>query len=207
VVSPSAETVAQTLDKLAIMEVSQTERAARDMAQWDRMLATYHPDSSVRVSWFDGTGPEFVEASRVMFESGTQSVHEVGTTLVQLSGFRAIADTGCAIHVRSRIHGVEADTISYCRHRSRVEKRDGVWGLVSFYAVYQRDEMAPTNPADTLTLDLEQLATFRSSYQFLAYFGMAAGYPAKTDLPGFDRPDLVEQHFSADQAWLATDHQ
>jgi hypothetical protein len=126
----------------------------------------------------------------------------VGTTLVQLAGERAIADTGCAIHVRGLIHGVEADTISYCRHRSRVEKRDGKWGLVSFYAVYQRDEMAPTNPGDSLTIDAEQLASFRPTYKFLSYSNLQSGIMADQELPGFDRPDLVDVQFSADRSWM-----
>lgn len=189
-------------DKLAIQELAQTERAARDLWQWDVMRECYHADSRATVSWFDGTGHDFVAASQVMSEGGNASIHEVYNTLVNLNGERAIADTGCAIHVRGRMDGVEADIVSYCRHRSRVEKVEGKWRLRTFYATYQRDVMAPTNPSERLVIDAEQLATFRPSYKFLSYFLVRMGENPIHDLPGFDRPDLVAHRVNADQEWL-----
>jgi hypothetical protein len=97
---------------------------------------------------------------------------------------------------------VAADTVAFCRHRSRVERVDGVWRLRTLYAVYQRDTIAPVNPADELTLDAEVLAGLRESYRYLSYWSLALGSSTRQDLPGDDRPDLVAQCVQADEEWL-----
>lgn len=195
--------LAEQLDKLAIAELAQQERAARDARQWDRLLDSYHPDSRVSVSWFDGTAAEFVEASRRMVaKPGGGSIHQVGVTLVELSGARALADTGCAILIRCVLEGVECDLTAYCRHRSRVERRDGRWRLCTLIGVYQKDTLVPVNPNVVPKLDVEKLRSYRDSYRHLSYYAAETGYLPSDEKPGIDRPDLVQELITADQAWL-----
>ena len=50
-------------DTSAITQCVLTERESRDLGRWARMRECFHPDSIVRISWFQGSGPDFVERS------------------------------------------------------------------------------------------------------------------------------------------------
>lgn len=192
------------LDKLAIAELAQAERAARDERDWDRLFDSYHRDSRVYISWFEGTATEFVEASRQMTaQPGGGSIHQLGVTLVTLNGDRALADTGCAILMRRNFEGVECDVTAYCRHRSRVERRDGVWRLLTLVGVYQKDTLVPAVPGEIPQLDLDRLHSFRPSYRYLSYYRAQMGHRPHMDRPGVDRPELIERLVREDESWLA----
>lgn len=51
------------------------------------MRSAYHPESVVRVAWFQGTGFEFVEASKGMHREG-QSKHRLSPAIVRLNSGR-----------------------------------------------------------------------------------------------------------------------
>jgi hypothetical protein len=195
--------LAEQLDKLAIAELAQRERAARDARDWDTLLDSYHEDSRVSVSWLDGTAAGFVEASRQMVaKPGGGSQHQVGVPVVDVHGDRAIAETGCAILIRCELDGVEVDITAYCRHHSRVERRDGVWRLRTLIGVYQKDTLVPTNPNNVPPIDEKELAGYRESYKHLSYYAAHTGYEPSDAKPGIDRPDLVRELVDADEAWL-----
>ncbi|BDB28671.1 nuclear transport factor 2 family protein (plasmid) [Cupriavidus sp. P-10] len=191
------------LDKCEIAEVVQTERAARDQAQWTRMLDTYHPDSVVDLSWFFGSGPEFVAASQRLFEAGRHSAHQMGPTLVTLRGDRALAHTPCAVAVRTRLDGVEVDVTTHSRLHERMERRDGAWRIARMGIVYLRDGMTVVNPCERVEIDAAMLATYRPTYRFLSYLLAQAGQQPRLDLPGIDRPETVRPLLDRDEAWLA----
>ena len=70
----------------------QRERAARDAASWDEMASYHHPESTVEVAWFKGSGQLFVELTRKNWRSsGNVNFHDVGAAVVTLNGDRAIA--------------------------------------------------------------------------------------------------------------------
>lgn len=192
----------QERDRREIIRLAQNERLFRDTWQWEKMHKLYHADSHVRVSWFDGTGADFVDASRASAERGQRSFHLVGPTSVEILGDRAIADTGCAIHVRSTIEGVEVDICGYARHRSMVEKIDGEWKLRSFRAVYQKDTMQPVIPSEVIPVDRDRLLSYRPSYRYLAYSVAARGAEPSQHLPGIDRPETIEAVVAEEEAWL-----
>src|SRR5947209_19735236 len=56
------------------------ERHWRDKGQWENMRSAYHPESIVRLAWFQGTGFEFVEASNGIHHDG-QSKHRLSPTV------------------------------------------------------------------------------------------------------------------------------
>jgi len=190
--------------KFLIAELAHTERRARDAKEWQLMLDCYHPDSRIFLSWIDGTSQEFVTASQRMAERpGGHALHQNGSTLVQLDGDRALADTPCAILMRRLFDGVECDVTGYVRHRSRVERRDGRWRLQTLAGVYEKNTLVPVLPGTAPKLDLRRLAGYRPSYNFQCYHREQEGNTPFSDRPGVDRPDLVTALESADRAWLS----
>lgn len=188
-----------------VTEVSQLilrERQGRDRSWWDQMLACYAVDSHVRVSWFQGTGHEFVERSRAMVANGTPSVHRMSPPVVRVVGDRAIAEVPTGIEVRTGANGVEADLVSYTRLLVRAERSDDGWKIRRLEGIYERDELRPAVPGTALVIDPAELAPFRPAYRCLAWLLGQLGYPVDPDLPGDDRPDEVAQLYDAAMVWL-----
>lgn len=190
------------LDKALVAEIVQTERAARDQAQWARMLACFHPDSRVEISWFQGTGPQFVAASERVYAAGARSLHQMGPTLARVRDDRALAETGCAIMLHGAVGGVKVTVTSYSRLYERLEQRDGRWRLSGLRIAYQHDAMAPLDPSDPLTLDKGRLSAYRASYRFLSYLLAEGGETPNPALAGADRPETVATLLDADETWL-----
>lgn len=200
----SAKQLAEAITaKFLIAELAQAERRARDAKDWALMLDCYHRDARIFLSWIDGSPAEFVARSKRMAEvPGGHAIHQNGVTGVQLNGDRALADTSCAILMRRLFAGVECDLTGYCRHRSRVERRDGLWRLASLVGVYEKNTLVPVVPGTAPALDRQRLAGYRRSYDFQCYHREQEGSTAFADRPGTDRPDLVDALEAADRAWL-----
>lgn len=192
-------------DRLAIADLAQIERVARDRRQWQLMADCYHPDGSrVFLSWFDGDAATFIAASKAMGEEpGGHVVHSLGPTLVRVDGDRALAETGCTILMRRMVGGVECDLTSYCRHHSRVERYHGGWRLRTLVGVYEKNTLASVVPGTIPAIDVEVLATFRRSYDYQSYFRAQGGKAVHDDRPGLDRPESVDQLLSAEERWLS----
>jgi hypothetical protein len=194
---------AMQADKLAIQELVRMERYWRDTGQWDRLAASYTPDSRVRTTWFDGSGPDFAEASRDMADRGRLSRHLITPTYVRVDGDRALVDSYGEIHNREEVAGAEVDILMYCRFFSRVVRTDDGWRLASFDGIYHKDTIVPVNPGDTVPIDWEALRGLRPSYRIWAYAIGLKGYEIGQDELGDDRPDLLEPFYAAAERWLA----
>ena len=96
----------RSADITAITQLICRERESRDLALWERMRTCFWPDSLVRVSWFRGTGPDFVTGSIDMFRRGVPAKHRLGPILVTLSGDRAVATLSGIIDLPVNIQGV-----------------------------------------------------------------------------------------------------
>lgn len=191
------------IDKVQVAELAQFERLARDTCQWDAMLDCYYEDARIYLSWIDGAPKQFVDASRRMAEEpGGHAIHELGPTMVTISGDRALADTSCAILMRREFAGVECDLTAYCRHKSRVERQDDRWRLRSLVGVYVKNTLAPAIPGGVPKIDEQRLASYRASYNYQCYYRAEKGHLPFADRPGLDRPELVDALVSADEAWL-----
>jgi hypothetical protein len=189
----------------AVTEISQLvlrERQGRDRGRWDQMLACFAPDSRVRLSWFDGSGPEFVEASRAMAERGDQALHRLGPPVVEMVGERALVEMSAVIEVRTNLGDVEVDLASAARLYYRVERRGGRWLVVALDPVYERDTLTPAHPGVALAVGPSDVAAHRPSYRFLTHVLTARGYPIAQDLHGDDRPAEVAAFVDAALAWL-----
>jgi len=191
--------------KSRIAELIAIERTARDMATWDRMLSAYSPDSYVDISWYQGSGAGFVAASEQHYDTGARSLHQLGPSLIEIQGDRAIADTGCAVIIPTLVHGKDVTVISYARMRNRLKLTERCWLIAGLRVIYQHDMFIPANPSETIAIDGEKLASFRPSYRSLSYIQYASGlahYSPRNDLPGVDLPDTVANMVKIETTWL-----
>ena len=182
----------------AVSQLVSQERAWRDRGEWDKMRSAYLDDAEIRVTWFAGNVDDFIAGSRRW--SGALTKHRLSPPLVTVRGDRAIAETSVCLELRTEFDGVLIDLVSSVRLISRVSKTRSGWKLASMDAIYEKDQLAPVNPADTLVIDTETLSRYRSSYKFLAYCGRGS---LPDDIPGDDRPDLTAPIYADAQAWLA----
>jgi len=176
-----------------IVQVIAHEREGRDRGWWDQMERCYYPDSYVRASWFNGTGPEFVAASREMAAHGDLSRHRLAIPTVHQNGDRAVAIVPMAIELRFFVHEVEADLISYARGIYQLERRRDRYAISGLSTIYERDTVNPVIPGQAIPIDAERLATLPPAYRLLAYHLENRGYPIDTKLPSDDQPEVCKQ--------------
>ncbi len=188
-------------DVSAVAQLVLSERESRDLGRWERMGACFHPDSQVRITWFRGSGPDFVTGSIDMARRGVLAKHRLGPVLVRLHGDRAVASLSAIIDIPVVLDGVEAQLSSHARFLYPAEKRDGRWGLMGFEAVYTRDEFTTAIPGQVLALTPADVAGFRPSYRMLAWLLTRQGYAVDPDLPGDDRPDLAAVVYRRIYGW------
>jgi hypothetical protein len=193
--------VQEQIDRVEIEAVYHRERLARDMQRWDDLAACYHDDSYIDISWFQGSGAEFAKACAGM---GTKvfSFHEVGSSVTEVHGSRALTDTGIMIHLISQIDGIEVDCVGYCRSRARMERKTDKWLMSGFRAIYVHDWLTPVNPARVPKIDEAKLNQYRRSYRFLSYILEGRGLPVRDDLPGVDKPETVDALLAGERGWL-----
>lgn len=194
-------TPAELADRAAVTDLVQTERAARDQAQWDRLAACYHPGSTVSISWIETSGADFVAASKAAFAAGIRHLHRMSPSIVTLNGDRALAETGCVILLPGVIGGAPVTVTADARLFVRAEKR-GVWRISRLAALYLADAWA-FEPGVIPQIDRDRLASYRAPYRHLSYLLHESGKQARPELPGLDRPDLCEALYRGEGAWLS----
>ncbi len=189
----------------AMTEITQLvlrERQGRDRGWWSQMAACFHPDSRVTLSWFDGPGPEFVERSRKMSESGLRMVHRPSPPVVHLHEDRAVLELPLAVERRFMLGSVEADLSSFTRLLYQLERRDTGWKIMAMNAIYERDTLTPTIPGTVLDIDHDAIAGFRAPYRFVAYDISRGGRAMTADLYGDDQPERVDALYRSAFDWL-----
>lgn len=181
------------------------ERQSRDRGWWDRMADCFTQDSTVDMSWFTGSGAEFVcESSRMSGGGwGGRSVHRLSPPAVRVRGDRALAELPLAIEFRIDVEGVEADLISYARSQYRARRIDGTWRIARITSIYERDTLASSVPGTRLDVDPRELGGYRPSYRCLAWYQGRLGIGLRSDLLGDDRPEDVARQYEAEADWLA----
>src|SRR5258708_31524366 len=120
-----------------------------------------------------------------------QSKHRLSPTIVRLNGDWSIAETDTVIETRTLYGDIEVDTTANCRLFSRVRRDGGVWRLANLDVIYEKDMLAPVNPSDHLTINREELQSYRPSYRFLCYTLHSIGLSVDPHLPADDRPAIV----------------
>ena len=190
----------EAADVIAITQLILKERQSRDLGLWDDMRDCFHPDSRVRVSWFHGSGEDFVLGS-IGMASRMVNRHRLSAIQVTLSGTRAIATLSAIVDIPVRLREAEMNLSIYSRFVYRTEKREERWRIFGFDAVYLRDELTPAVPGCSISIDPEELDTFRPSYRLLSYVLSRHGYAIATDLPGEDQPETVRALMGEIYSW------
>lgn len=190
------------LDQVAISDVIHRERLARDSGAWDEMASLYHPDASIDVSWFQGSGADFVEATRKAIRPGVLNFHMMSPTVVSVRGDRALAETPTALQAFMQFDGLDIIGTSFLRQLWRAQRTGGDWLIAGLRGIYIRDQMSPCDTGQVLKLDEAKLRSFRQSYRYLSYRLAALGMNPRDDLPGVDRPETVAAVRAAELQWL-----
>ncbi len=185
--------------KYDIQELIHFERFCRDNEQWEEMRKCFAKDSFVDISWFQGTGDDFVTASKNMNIYGP---HKIYNTLTYINGVKAVSITMASLQIRMPINGTMYEVTSDTKLLFRTQKSDGQWYIVGFTSIYDKDVIAPIIPSVSVSFPDSALEGLRESYACLSYAGASSGRTINNDLPGRDRPDLVEKSYKDMEEWL-----
>lgn len=193
---------------IAAEEVTQLvlrERQSRDRGWWDRMASCFGDGSEVHMSWFHGSGADFVRETARMSSGGWGglSTHRLSPPAVRVNGDRALAELPLSIEFRVTIAGVEADVVSYCRSQYRALNIGGEWRIMRITPIYERDTLNASVPGTRLDVDPRELAKYRPSYRCLAWYQTGLGLQVRDDLLGDDQPEAVARQYEAEEAWVA----
>lgn len=196
---PSGNTLESIADKFSIKELIEFERFCRDNAQWEEMKKCFAENSTVTVSWFPGTGQEFVDASSKM---ESYAPHKLYDTLVWLNKDKAVAITMATIQIRQEIQGHLLELNSDVKLLYKTQKINGLWSIISMEGIYEKDSLLPVSPADGIVIPKEEIDKYRSSYANLSYALSKKGYPIDSNLPGIDKPESVVELYQESENWL-----
>jgi hypothetical protein len=141
---------AKALDKMQICDVRRRWAFNLDLGEWDALQSCFHPDASVTVSWYSGSASVFIERSKAMVGGRKPEEHRkhwLGNMRSEVVGTRAVLETDVLILIRELIEQDLFDYTSYARFYDLFEKRDGVWRIVEWRCIYDKDRLDPVNPA------------------------------------------------------------
>jgi hypothetical protein len=190
------------LDRLELRELVNDWAMWRDMRRWDKFAELWHEGGVMMTTWGGRTTPQgFMEAAEAGYQRGDRMLHSNGGVTVELAGDRAIVHTKLRIMQRAVVDGVLCDATCLGRDYDFCEKREGRWGLVCRQPIYERDSLVVVNPADSVDVGPEQLATLPDGYARLGYMQAGLGYEIGLDLPTLDN-DAVHRLYEAGAAWL-----
>jgi hypothetical protein len=190
-------------DREEIVDLVRRERFARDQRHWAVMRACFHDDAHIRSSWYDGGADDYIPGTQRLMEYSPNSKHWVFPAFLRINGDRATVESPAMIFNRIVLEGVEVDFHVYCRFFSRVVREAGVWKLMSFEVIFERDIMHCVNAAQTLPVDWAVLAGYRPSYRFLTYAQEMRGTRVNPNLYGDDRREALDAFYAGEAAWLA----
>src|SRR5215813_13080114 len=188
-------------DRLAIRELIENWAMWRDIGRWKDFRALWHDDGVMMATWFQGGVDEFIKASQQGFARGARTSHFLGGMSIEIAGDRATVQTKMQITQRGLVEGVLCDVALAGRFYDFLEKRNGRWGLVLRQPIYERDQIAPVDPAATVKLDQTLLARFPEGYRHLAYLQTRHGQTVNTDMQGVVGAEL-EALYRRGAAWL-----
>ncbi len=196
---PATGTMQDMIDKANIKEMLEFERFCRDNHLWAEMKKCYAKDSTVNISWFQGSGEGFVDASSNMTGYAPHKIYNTG---IWQNGDKAVAIMMATIQMRIEIDGAPVELQTEAKLLFSVQKINGIWLITSFDSIYEKDALIPVYPTAQIVVPVEELSTYRQSYACMIYNMNRTGMTPNMDLPGIDRPDLVEKLYNELDAWL-----
>lgn len=193
-----------TQERAKIKELLEYDRYCRDTGHFEQMAECYSEDSVIRVSWFTGSGKEY--GRRLAEAGGGGAKHKVNYTVVWLNGDKAMAEmTTSMLSPRQSVDGGQVDLVSYARILTRVHKDADGWKILQGDCIYERDELIAVVPGAGITIDPKELAGYRPSYQGLCYVLARTGQTSDQELPGEDKPEMIEKLYDDASGWLLGD--
>lgn len=189
-------------DMSAVTQVVLHERQGRDRGWWDQMLKAYWPDSTVRLSWYDGDGPGFVAGSKVLKERGLTTLHSMYAPAVHVRSAKAHVEASTAVRAPLVVDGVRGDLVSYTRLNYRLERRGPEWRILSLDPIYEDTTLTPSIPGQRIDIPAEEFAQFRQSYAILAWELARSGRKMSEGLLGDDEPEPVAAFYATTLEWL-----
>jgi len=193
---------APTIDRMLIRELVENWAVWRDAGDWERFRTCWHDDGIMMATWFQGPAEDFIRVTQEGWARGVSILHFLGGSTVEVAGDRAIAQTKMTISQRGPVDGVVCDVVCTGRFYDFIERRDGHWGVVLRQPIYEKDRIDPLDPAATLTLDQERLASLPAGYRHLAYIQLGIGYQVKLDMPQLTGPE-VDELYRRGASWLS----
>jgi hypothetical protein len=141
---------AKALDQIQICNVRRAFAFNLDLGEWDALESCFHPDASVTVSWYSGPLGGFIERSKAMAAGRKPEEHRkhwLGNMRAEVNGTRALLETDVLILIREFIDGSLLDYTSYARFYDLFEQRAGVWRILEWHCIYDKDRLDPVVPA------------------------------------------------------------
>jgi SnoaL-like domain len=136
-------------EERAVCRVLNVWAYSRDSGDWEALRNCFHPDGTIKVSWFSGSAADFVERSKAMTAERRpqeRSKHLLGNMRADVNGSRAVLEADAAITVREFIDGHLFDFVSHARFFHLVEKRNGEWRILQANCIYEKDRLDPVIP-------------------------------------------------------------
>ena len=189
-------------DRIAITDVIMRERWSRETHNPEVAASCFSPGAWIEVSWFKGTAAQFIESAKRPSPPDTVNFDSMSPPVIWVRNDRAIVETSCAVHTALKLDGTEVINISFTRLLWRVERLEDQWLIAGLRGIYIRDTLQTSGPNQELKLDEKKLAGFRKSYRYLSYVLTANGRPVRDDLPGVDRPEIVDALRAGERQWL-----
>ncbi|MCC0670048.1 hypothetical protein [Clostridioides sp. ZZV14-6153] len=187
------------IDKNSVKELIEFERFCRDNALWDEMKKCFAKDSTVSISWYQGSGEGFVEESSKM---KSYALHKVYNTVVWINNNKAVSITMAAIHIRNEIDGNLVELQSDVKLVYKTQKIDDMWYIVSMDAIYEKDILLPVYQNSDVKVSKSEIKNYRPTYANLSYMLSKDGYKINQELPGIDRKEMVDKLYEDAERWL-----
>ncbi len=174
------------MDQLRIAQLLQDWCTWRDAGDWEALRTCYTPDATMVTSWYDGSASGFIDASmqgRKRQPKDRGAHHVFGGTTVHAKGDRATAETRVTLLLRGMAHEKLVDVTLYLRFFDCLLMTHGQWQISSRKGIYDRDSMRVVDPADTISLDPQELAKYPLGYRHLAYLQAQEGANINLSIP------------------------
>ena len=136
------------LDEIDIRKVRANWAHARDKGDWELLRGCFHPDATACLSWYNGPAEGFVEGSKRMLHTGKDyaGAHMIASSRVKVRGDRAILESDVQYFLRDRVQGFLTDAMMQMLFYDHMERRQGVWRILKWTAIYNVDRVDPVIP-------------------------------------------------------------
>lgn len=186
------------LAKADIQELITFERFCRDNSLWNSMSNCFSTDSHVNISWFSGSGKEFVDSSKSM---NRYAPHQIHNSQIWINNERAIAIMQATIQTRLSIKEAQMQLNSDAQIIYSLIKIEDIWYIHQMECVYEKDSLTPVFPTE-VTLTQEDFKPYRPSYACLSYCLNYLGYESNNNLQGIDQPEALNVFYQQLDRWL-----